>query len=99
MVTAADVAQWGKFDTPTGAELAVLERVIAAVTEHITDNYRVNDPLTDSQEVCVLLQASRLWGRRDTREGIAAFGDIAAVRITALDADVAMMLTRNFGFA
>lgn len=99
MVTAADVALWGKFDTPTGAELAMLERVVAAVTEHIETYYVVSDPLTDTQELAVLLQAARLWKRRDTPQGTAAFADIAAIRVDRLDGDVAVLLAPRFGFA
>ena len=98
-VTAADVALWGKLPvTPTGDEAALLERVIAAVTGHVSDYYVVDEVPTDAQELAIIMQSWRLWNRRDTPEGVAAFADIAAVRITGLDPDVERLLTRKWGF-
>lgn len=97
-VTAATVATWGKFPTPTGEELELLERVVAAVTEHVTGGYEVSDPLTDTEELAVIMQCSRLWRRRDTPEGVAAFAEVAAIRLARLDPDVATMLVPRFTF-
>lgn len=98
-VTSATIAEWAQFTVPTGTELALLDRVVAAVTEHITANYQTDTPFSQSQEQAVILQASRLWRRRNTPEGIAAFADLSALRIDSLDRDVAMLLTPQFGFA
>lgn len=97
-VTAATVASWGKFPAPTGAELELLERVVAAVTEHVEGGYEVSDPLTESEELAIIMQCSRLWRRRDTPEGVAAFADVAAIRLGRLDPDVANMLVPRFTF-
>lgn len=99
MVTAANVATWSKLTLPTGGELALLELVIAAVTEHVETHYTVSDPLTDSQELAIVLQCSRLWRRRDTPEGVIAFDELGAVRISKLDPDVDMLLRPQWGFA
>jgi hypothetical protein len=101
-VTVADVALWGKFNAPTAEseEETLLQRVIDAVAGHIVENYVVDDDAwTDAQEIAHLLQVSRLWRRRDTPNGIAAFADVAAMRIDSLDRDVAMMLTPQVNFA
>lgn len=98
-VTAANVALWGKFTLPAADELALLDRVIAAVTEHIYEHYRVSNPMTDTQELAIILQSARLWKRRDTPEGVIAFDELGAVRVSRLDPDVDMMLRPAWGFA
>jgi hypothetical protein len=98
-VTSSDVAAWGKLPVPTGENLVLLDRVLAAVVEHISTRYQVADPLTDTQEMAVILQASRLWRRRDTPEGVIAFDELGTVRVSALDSDVREMLTPQWGFA
>jgi len=52
--------------------------------------------------MAVLLTAHRLWKRRTSPEGVAGFGDLGAIRITAVDADVEQLLSpylRLDGFA
>lgn len=100
-VTAAAVAGWGKFPQVLADEDAVvlLDLVVAAVTAHIIKNYQVSDPMTDTDELAVIMQCSRIWRRRDTPEGVIAFDELGAVRVSRLDPDVAEMLTPRFGFA
>lgn len=98
-VDAAAVAGWGKFDTPTGADLTLMNRVIAATIAHVNEHYIVATPLTDAQELAVILQASRFWKRRDTPEGLAGLGDGTIVRVTGLDKDVDLMLSKKIAFA
>jgi hypothetical protein len=99
-VTAATVALWSKFPLPDPEdELALLELIIAAVTEHVEDHYVVADPMTDSQELAVMMQSARMWRRRDTPEGVIAFDELGAVRVTRLDPDVERMLTAQVNFA
>ena len=103
-VTAATLAAWSNFDPPEEGsdDEALVDLVIAAVTAHVIDNYRVpDDPaeFTDAQNMAVLLQAARLWKRKDTPQGTAAFADVAAIRVDRLDGDVAVLLTPRFGFA
>lgn len=101
-VTVADVALWGKFGAPDPGsdEDVLLQRVVDAVAGHIVDNYQVDDDAwTDAQELAHLLQCARLWRRRDTPNGIAAFADVGALRIDSLDRDVSMLLTPQWGFA
>jgi len=98
-VTAATVATWSKFPTPLGDDLTLLELVVAAVTAHIEDNYTVNDPLTEPQELAVIMQAARVWRRRDTPEGVIAFDELGAVRVSRLDPDVAEMLRPRWAFS
>lgn len=99
MVTAATVALWGKFDLPEGDVLALLERVVAAVTGHIIEHYLVADPMTDDQEQAVIMQSVRMWRRRDTPEGVISFDELGAVRVSRLDVDVEMLLSRKINFS
>ena len=100
LITAATCAQWGKFPIPTDPdELALLERVVAAVVEHITTHYMIDDPATDTQEQAMLLQVSRLWRRRDNPDGMVAFEDLGAMRLSRVDPDVKVMLSEQVNFA
>lgn len=99
-VTVASVSTWGKFTAASGTDdYELLELVIAAVTEHVETHYEVADPLSDAQELAVILQCARMWKRRDTPEGIIAFDELGAVRISRLDPDVDMLLRPKWGFA
>lgn len=98
-VTAADVSTWGKFPLPTGDELTALDLVIAAVTDHVTAHYVVDDPLSDRQSLAITMQSARLWRRRDTPEGVVAFEDLGAIRVSRMDPDVETMLTPLWNFA
>lgn len=97
-VTAATVQKWGKLNNGapfTGDDLTLMELVVAAVTGHVEKHFIVSDPMTDSQELAITMQCARLWRRRDTPEGVLAFGDLGAVRVSRLDPDVEEMLDRK----
>lgn len=98
-VTAASVAAWGRFETPTGTELDLLEQVIAATTARLSREYFISSPPTDDDELAIKLVAVRLWARRNTPEGRNAFGGDIAVTITADDADAVALLMPRPGFA
>lgn len=98
-VTAADVARWGRFDTPTGDELTLLERIISAAEGKLSRLYYLSDPLTAEQEQAVILVSARLYKRRDTPEGRDAFGGEIAVTIDSEDADAVSLLEPRQGFA
>ena len=103
-LTAADVASWAKLPegTPTGADLALMTRVIAAVSEHVLNHYVVTLPFvafTSGQEQAILMQCARIWARRQTALGVAAFGDLGAIRVSRLDNDVAALLDPQWNFA
>lgn len=98
-VTAATVAAWGKFALPTGADLELLESVVAAVTAHVERHYYVDDPLTADQALAMVMAAGRLWKRRSTPEGIQQFGDQIALRISSIDPDVERLLVRKWAFS
>jgi hypothetical protein len=97
-VTATQVATWSKVPVPTGDDLAHLERVIAAVEEHVAEHFYVSDPLTSAQEQAIIIQSARLWRRRDTPEGVLAFDELGAVRISRIDPDVSWLLDRKVAF-
>ena len=98
-VTAATVARWGRFDVPTGDELEILDRIIAAATVKLGRLYYLSDPLTADQEQAVILVSARLYKRRDTPEGRDAFGGEIAVTIDSEDADAVALLEPRQGFA
>ena len=91
-VVAADVAAWGRFTLPTGAELTVLDATVAAATTRLTRDYYIDTPTTSEQDLAILLLSARLWKRRDTPEGRDAFGGDIAVSISAEDVDVVALL-------
>lgn len=49
----------------------------------------------------ILMMTSRLFRRRLTPEGVAAFGEFGAVRVSSADPDIERLLTqsRSWGFA
>jgi hypothetical protein len=94
----ADVQLWTKIEPLVGSDSNLLDRVIVAVREHVEAHYYVSDPLTDAQEQAIMLQAARLWRRRDTPEGVLAFDELGTVRISRLDPDVAWLLDRKVIF-
>ena len=98
-VTAADVAAWGRFDTPTGDELTLIDNVIAAVTVYLSRHYVIDDPTTAAQDLAITMQTARLWKRRDTPEGRDAFGGEFAVTVSGVDGDVSDLLEPKPGVA
>lgn len=99
-VTAAEVATWAKGSTPAGAELTLMNQLIAAVAERIERDYAVNtDEPTAGQLVALKMEVARLWQRRDTPEGVGVFGVDGVIRVTSEDLDVDRLLSRKWGFA
>ena len=47
----------------------------------------------------MLLQVSRLWRRRDNPDGMVAFEDLGAMRLSRVDPDVKVMLSEQVNFA
>lgn len=98
--TAAAVAAWGRFSVPTDTdELAALTRVAAAVDEYLSREYLIDDPPTDAQQQAAVMQAARLWRRRDTPEGVATFDEFGAIRVASTDPDVRALLVRRINLA
>ena len=52
----------------------------------------------ETQEAIVLL-ASRLYKRRNSPEGVAGWGDVGVIRITASDPDIARLLEHKLDMA
>jgi hypothetical protein len=102
-VTAASVATWARFTAPPAEsdELELLELVIDAALEHLDRDYVIADTadLTATEALAVTMQVARLWKRRDTPEGRAAFGGEVAVLVTRFDDDVHAMLVPKVGIA
>lgn len=100
-VTAADVAEWIKITVPTGTDLEALERVVAAVTVHVGKYHTAPDPVTEDWEQALIMQSARLIKRRTSPEGVIAFDELGAIRVSRLDNDVAALLEpyRVIGFA
>lgn len=51
--------------------------------------------LLNEVQYAILLQAARWWKRRQSPEGVAGFSDFGAVRISAVDVDVRMLLEHH----
>lgn len=62
-----------------------------AVTLRVTARFGWSGIPDDVHEAC-LLKAARLYKRRDSAMGVAGFGDMGVVRITARDSDVIELL-------
>lgn len=100
MIDAATVAEWAKFTLPVGSELALLERVLSATIACIERDFVVSDPRTPQQEQAIMIKCAKLWRRRDSTDGVAAFGDFGVVRVSSYeDADVIALLERKLAFA
>lgn len=56
------------------------------------------DPWPANVEEAVLLQAARLYKRRNSPEGVTGFGDLGVVRITALDPDIDQLLGPDLAY-
>lgn len=98
-ISAAEVAAHGGFSVPVGGGLVELERMIAAVTDCLERHFYMSDPMTDAQELAIIMQSYRLYNRRGDASGIQAFADITARSITGLDKDVVELLDAKYNFA
>lgn len=98
-VNASDVADWGNFTKPSGAELEALERVIAAVTYTIDRTFATHTPHNDAEKQAVIMQSFRLWNRKGDASGIREFAEITARSVVGIDGDVAELLTPSWGVA
>lgn len=99
-VTTAQLSSWMKVPAPTGEMQAVLD----ATEEFLVANFDVPaDPLTWNHAIllAIKMQAARFLRRQGTPEGIAQFGDVGVLRVSAFDADVKLLLMRyeSWGFA
>lgn len=95
-----DLLGWLKLQTtPTGETLAAYSRVLDTALALVESRINLpagttNDDYPDAVSTAVLLTAARLAKRATTPEGIAGFGDFAAVRIGSFDPDVETLLGR-----
>ena len=99
MVTAHQVAAHGGFSTPVGSDLEEMERIISAVTDTLSRHFYMSDPMSDAQELAIIMQSYRLYNRKGDASGIQAFADITARSITGLDKDVIELLDQRINFA
>lgn len=98
-ISASEVASHGNFSVPVGSDLIELERIIAAVTDTLERHFYMSDPMTDAQELAIIMQSYRLYNRKGDASGIQAFADITARNITGLDKDVIELLDAKYNFA
>jgi hypothetical protein len=97
-ITADEVAQWGAFTVPTGDDLDALTLVIQATEAHVERFYVTNDDYSSTVELAIIMQASRLWKRRQSIDGVAAVGDFGPIRVTRIDSDISMLLEPVWAF-
>ena len=98
-VNADDVAQWGAFTAPQGEDLDALNLVIDSVEEFVQRFYVTSDGYEDTVKLAVIMQASRLWKRRQSIDGVAAISDFGPIRVTRMDHDIANLLEPVWAFA
>ena len=99
-VSPVDVASWGRFPTPTDpVELELLETTIQASQEQLSRDFHIDDPLTFGQKTAVIMQAARIWARRNTPEGRSSFGGDIAVSVVSFDSGVFELLQPRVGIA
>lgn len=97
-VTTADVRGWlvsstgAELPTPSDEDEAILERVIAAVYNHVERTHIEPVPPTDDYEHAIVMMSARLWQRRYSVNGIGSVNDFGPLRVTSIDPDVAMLL-------
>ena len=92
--TVDDVVRWLGLRTVSTSETEVLTDVLEVATGAVLNRIVPvvdPDPVVDQ---AVVMYAARLWKRRNSPEGVAGFGDIGTVRISALDPDIEIMLSR-----
>ena len=97
-ITPDEVAQWGAFTVPTGDDLDALTLVIEATEAHVERFYVTTDDYSSTVELAVFMQASRLWKRRQSIDGVAAVGDFGPIRVTRIDSDISMLLEPVWAF-
>lgn len=91
IVTAADVARWADLQLSTD-DTAVMTAVIDAVEVALGRSHDVPDPAPADVVQAVTMQAARLYRRRSTPDGIAAFGEQYATRVARFDPDIDALL-------
>lgn len=101
-VTIDDIAAWRGVSTPTGAEASALQLVINAAMDTISLNlgYPADLSLPGVRQA-VIMQASRLWKRRDSPGGVESYDEYGAIRVTRFDPDIEALLApfRTYNFA
>lgn len=102
-ISVEDVVAWTPgMSMPEGDELALLERVLAAVLEGVALECTLPDEGSPSIDQAIIMQTARLWRRRDSVDGVAAFNnDFGPIRVNRFDSDVQALLApyMAWGFA
>ncbi len=96
-----DLRSWLKFaDDETDAD-ALLTQCLDATVAHVESVCALPSTYTADVTTAIVMQAAALFKRRETPEGIAAFSDFGASRVTKLDPDVERLLApyRKFSFS
>lgn len=102
MIVAADVFEWLGVTVPKAEAVTLMGKVVAGVVAHVTRTHTAPLTGTADWDLALTMQAGRIWKRKDSPEGVLAFGaDGSAIRVTRIDADIADMLTPflQFNFA
>lgn len=88
---------WAKITAGGEDTDELLERVLTAVVAHATLTLAAPDEDATAEvvalwEQALLMQAARIWKRRDTPEGVIHWGPDGVVRVNRFDADVQELL-------
>jgi hypothetical protein len=73
----------------------LLRRALDAATSWVAERVYADQYETPEVQEAIILLASRLYKRRQSVEGVAGWGDLGVIRITASDPDIARLLEHH----
>lgn len=88
-ITEAEVRDWSQIVATDPATVAALTEVVAATNSLVSRRcLPFASDWPNEVHTAALIQASRLYKRRGSPEGVSSFGDFGVVSITRFDADI-----------
>lgn len=91
--TTSDLIAWLGLGTQLSAQDdASLNDAVNVALSAIERRVTIPDEYPDEVRLAVIITAARLYKRRMTPEGVAGFGDLGVVRVSAIDMDVEQMI-------
>jgi hypothetical protein len=100
-LTVDDLANWLAITVRSQTIDAALQRCLDGVVSHLTPRLGswVPEPWPTHIEQATLIQAARLYKRRNSPEGVAGFGEMGVVRVSTLDPDVEALIGQDLLYA
>lgn len=99
-----DLRQWLSIESTSAETDELLEQALRASSSRVLSRcYEFDPPGSYPEEVeqGILMQAARLYRRRNSVNGYEGFGDVGFGSVRAIDPDVEQLISRYilFGFA